>query len=100
MNQKWIKDIKLPTWKLEPMQFVGDRIIVWAFVCVFLSGMVLAAVIHAALTQDPTTKVLEAYNQGKKDALTIKRGNVDLELTCAALWQSNQPFLGEKEITK
>jgi hypothetical protein len=89
--------MKFSIWKLKPMQFVGDRIIVWAFVCVFLSGMVLAAVIHAALTQDPTTKVLEAYSQGKKDALTIKRGNMDLELTCAALWQSNQPFLGEQK---
>jgi hypothetical protein len=73
-------------------------IIIGSHVASILVGMVLAAVIGAKMTQqDPGPKVVDAYKQGTKEALTIRSANVDLELTCAALWQSNQPFLGEQK---
>lgn len=35
--------------------------------------------------------LLVAYNQGKVDALSLRPASWDLEMTCAALWMSQQP---------
>jgi hypothetical protein len=78
------------------MTFLREKYLLpCAFAAVFLCGMLASAFIGGLIVHDPTPKVLEAYKRGKQDALTIKRGNTELEMTCAALWQSNQPFLGE-----
>lgn len=80
------------------MMFLREKYLLpCAFAAVFLFGMVFSAFIGGLIVHDSTPKVLEAYKRGKQDALTIKRGNVDLEMTCASLWQSTQPFLGDQK---
>lgn len=82
----------------KEMTFLREKYLLpAAFAAVFLFGMVFSAFIGGLIVHDPTPKVLEAYKQGRQDALTIKRGNSDLEMTCAALWQSKQPFLGDQK---
>ena len=35
--------------------------------------------------------LLVAYNKGKADAVSLRPASWDLEMTCAALWMSQQP---------
>jgi len=80
------------------MMFLREKhLLPAAFATVFLSGMVFSAFIGGLIVHDPTPKVIEAYKQGRQDALTIKRGNVDLEMACVVLWESKQPFLGDRK---
>lgn len=78
-----------------------NKILLASHLATLLVGMCLAAIIGAKMAQeprpDPAPAILDSYNKGRSDALKIRRGNVDLELTCAALWQSKEPFLGEQQ---
>lgn len=53
--------------------------------------MTVGAVNRIHENQISSDALLVAYNQGKADALSLRPASWDLEMTCAALWMSQQP---------
>lgn len=86
---------------LTAIQELDGRLLV-----AFLMGVAVASIaflVENRLDQEPVlvkataTDVVDAYKRGRRDALTLRPVNWELEQACLSMWANSQPYGGENE---